>query len=63
MESWRKGEVILDSHEISLPPDLEAEGASILVGMYDLEQPDVRLPLTVDGKLVPDGAFNLGSLP
>ena len=63
VESWRKGEVILDSHEIPLPPDLDTEGLSILVGMYDLEQPDVRLPLTMDGQLVPDGAFNLGPLP
>jgi 4-amino-4-deoxy-L-arabinose transferase-like glycosyltransferase len=63
VESWRKGEVILDSREISLSPDLDTEGVSILIGMYDLEQPDVRLPLTVDGQLVPDGALVLGPLP
>ncbi|MBL7183344.1 MAG: glycosyltransferase family 39 protein [Anaerolineae bacterium] len=63
IESWRKGEVILDSREISLPPDLDTEGLFILVGMFDLDQPHVRLPLTVAGEVVPDGALLLGPLP
>ena len=62
VKSWREGEIILDSRQIILPPDLETEGLSIMLGMYDLQKPDLRLPLTVDGEAAPDNTFNLGPL-
>jgi len=62
VKSWREGEIILDSRQIILAPDLETEGLSIMLGMYDLQKPDLRLPLTVDGEAVTDNTFNLGPL-
>jgi hypothetical protein len=63
VDTWRPGEVIVDTHQVPLPPDLQAGEASVLVGMYDLAQPHIRLPLSVHGEIVPDGAFDLGTLP
>jgi hypothetical protein len=63
VESWRKGEVVTTSHTVKLPADLLQQELSLWVGLYDPEQPDVRLPLSVNGKPVPDNRLNLGPLP
>jgi len=63
VESWRPGETILDAHSIQLPAGAEAAELSILVGMYDLDRPEIRLPLSVGGERDPDGALNLGAVP
>jgi hypothetical protein len=63
VDSWRPGEIILDAHSIQLPSDIDHQGVSILVGMYDLDQPDIRLPVMIGGESVPDSTLNLGPLP
>ena len=63
VSTWRPDEVILDSHVIELPPDLDPAGLSVLVGMYEPSDPNVRLPVRVDGREVTDRALNLGDLP
>jgi 4-amino-4-deoxy-L-arabinose transferase-like glycosyltransferase len=49
--TWRKGEVIVDTHTIDLPPDLPAGEYRVRVGFYD-EPTGERLPLA-------DGSDNL----
>ena len=63
VESWRPGEIILDSHTIQLPADLGSGDASILVGMYELDQPAIRLPMTADSRTVTGNSLMLGPLP
>ena len=63
VESWRPGEIIMDSRSIQLPPDADSQDLSILVGMFDLGQPENRLPVSVGGESAPDNVLNLGPPP
>jgi hypothetical protein len=63
IESWRPDEIIRDSHSIQLPSDEDYGELSILIGMYDLDQPEIRLPVSVGGESNSDGVLNLGPLP
>jgi hypothetical protein len=61
--SWRDGEIIEDVHVIQLPPDLEAEELSIFAGLYDIDNPEIRVPVSAAGLEVLNNAFRLGDLP
>ena len=59
---WRRGEVIWDSHEIPLPPDLPAGTYRLVAGMYLLESME-RLPVFDEtGKRLPDDLITLGDI-
>ncbi|MCB9009447.1 MAG: glycosyltransferase family 39 protein [Ardenticatenaceae bacterium] len=61
--SWRAQEIVQDSHDLVLPP-LESEAdLQVLVGLYDLENPNIRLPLAVLGTAVPSSSYTLQPLP
>jgi mannosyltransferase len=62
-QSWRQGEIIQQTFTIELPANLDDNTPSVLVGMYNLENPDQRLPLHINGEPAPDNAYNLGMLP
>jgi 4-amino-4-deoxy-L-arabinose transferase-like glycosyltransferase len=59
---WRRGEVIWDGYEISLPPDLPAGTYRLVAGMYLLESME-RLPVFDEtGKRLPDDLIPLGEI-
>ncbi len=57
--SWRRGEIIEDVHTIQLPPDLNMKENRIFVGMYEIDNPDVRVPITALNEPVSDNAWPL----
>ncbi|MGB0387479.1 MAG: DUF2079 domain-containing protein [Ardenticatenaceae bacterium] len=59
---WASGEVILDHHTLSLPPDLPAGEYQLIAGMYNLAQNGARLPATLEGVPLPDAAIPLGTV-
>jgi hypothetical protein len=52
--SWRAGEVIVDTHIVSLD-GVEPGRYDLVVGMYDLEGGEMRPPTIVNGEVIPDG--------
>jgi hypothetical protein len=42
---WQIGETVVDNHGILLSPDLPSGTYPIIVGMYELDAPDQRLPV------------------
>jgi hypothetical protein len=61
--SWRPGEIIHDRRTILLPDDLPLAELSISVGLFHLDEPNLRLPLTVGGRSSDDNAYYLSRLP
>ncbi len=56
LDTWRRGERILDVYSLALPADYESDGSALRVGMYDPDT-SVRWPaVSVDGGPVPDDA-------
>lgn len=53
---WRPGEVVLDSHSLTLPPDLAPGPYVLLAGLYDLSS-GARLPVTQANQHEPDRAW------
>jgi hypothetical protein len=44
-ESWQVGEIIADRQGLSLPADLPAGDYQLIVGLYEADNPSVRLPV------------------
>ena len=59
--TWRADEIIVDSHTVTLPTDLP-DDVEVWVGMFWVDDPNVRVSLTVDGEEVPAGLLSLGRL-
>jgi hypothetical protein len=59
--SWRSGEVILDSHTVTVPPETSNGTYEIWVGLYDAKTGE-RLPVFVIGEQQPDGRLLLESI-
>lgn len=58
--TWREGEIIIDEHTLTLPPELPAGDYRLSTGFY---QPGgQRLPVVTGGESVPDGRLPLESL-
>jgi hypothetical protein len=57
--SWRQGEIIEDIHTITLPPNLITEDSSIFVGLYEIDNPDSRVPITESNEPVSDNVWPL----
>jgi Dolichyl-phosphate-mannose-protein mannosyltransferase len=54
---WASGEMILDEHQIKLPPDLPIGNYRIAIGLYRLAD-NTRLPVVDDlGQALPDDQF------
>jgi len=50
--TWREGEVIIDEHTLTLPPELPEDTYDLYVGLYE---PDgQRLPVVAQGQLLPN---------
>ena len=47
--TWKPGEVLLDNHGILVPLDTRPGRYQLVVGLYLLTDPAVRLPVTLDG--------------
>ncbi|MCB0035846.1 MAG: glycosyltransferase family 39 protein [Anaerolineales bacterium] len=58
---WRSGEYIRDSYVIDVPEGVAWEAYSVQIGFFDLEDPNVRAPLTVNGEGQPSGSVTLES--
>jgi hypothetical protein len=64
VSSWRPGEIVHDRHVILLPDAWSSyERLSLMVGFFLLDQPNIRLPLSVGGRPQPDAFYLLGDLP
>jgi mannosyltransferase len=50
--TWPPGETIVDNHGILVPVDLSPGRFTLLLGLYDLIDPAVRLPATTDGTVI-----------
>lgn len=59
--SWRTGEVLVDEHEIQLPPDLPPGAYQLWTGFYDAES-GARLAARSGNEVWPDGRLPLARL-
>jgi hypothetical protein len=59
--SWREGEVLSDSHSLSIPAEIGAGEYTLWAGIYDPET-GFRLLIHVDGQEQPDGRLRLTTL-
>jgi mannosyltransferase len=59
--TWEPGAAVIDSHGLVVPPDLAPGAYTIIVGLYDINAPLDRLPVTVDGESEGD-VFTLATL-
>jgi len=57
---WLPGEIVIDTHTLTVPPDFPADAANLAVGMYVWPSLE-RLP--VHGVDSPDQRFHLPDLP
>ena len=57
--SWRAGEIVEDVHVIQIPPGVNIEENIIFVGLYEIDSPEVRIPVTAVGEPVPNNAWPL----
>ncbi len=48
--TWRPGQLQMDNHGVSVPADTPAGVYQLVAGMYPLEDPSNRLPLTSSGE-------------
>jgi mannosyltransferase len=48
--TWKPGETLSDNHGILVPLDTQPATYQLVVGLYLLTDPDVRLPVTLDGE-------------
>ena len=55
---WQAGELARQRVRLELPPEVNADDLRVYVGLY-LSPSGQRLPLTVDGRAVPGGRYNL----
>ena len=50
--TWQPNEVVIDNHGILIPNDLPAGEYTLMVGMYDIADPAIRLPIqTKNGEM------------
>jgi mannosyltransferase len=61
--TWTPGAVVIDTHGLILPPTLSPGGETLIVGLYDINAPLDRLPVTVDGQPAGDTFKLPGKLP
>ena len=63
---WLPGEVIIDQHTLTLPPEVAAsenlDGYQLMAGLYDPIGMQRLSAYTADGTEVPDGRIPIGSL-
>ncbi|MDX1412816.1 MAG: glycosyltransferase family 39 protein [Candidatus Promineifilaceae bacterium] len=57
---WSKGETVTDNHGILLPPELPRGEYKIVMGLYDIQNPDNRLPIQVNGTV--QDSWSLGTI-
>jgi hypothetical protein len=50
--AWTPGATVIDTHGLVVPPDLAPGQYTLVVGLYDINAPLDRLPVTMNGKLV-----------
>jgi mannosyltransferase len=60
--TWRSGQTVIDTHGVIIPPDLPPGDYTLIVGLYDINAPLNRLPVTADGEAVGD-VFTLPAGP
>ena len=63
VQSWREGEIVKQSFTIVLPENLNDNSLLVQAGMYDVENPNQRLLLRVNGIPSPENAYVLRTLP
>jgi hypothetical protein len=63
LPSWRAGEVIAQTFSLTLPENLSADTAVLQIGMYDLDDPNRRLPVLVNGLPSAQGSYGLSTIP
>ena len=49
---WLPGETIIDNHGVLIPADLMDGRYQLLIGLYDLTNPNTRLPIQAEAGLI-----------
>ncbi len=49
---WPPGETIVDNHGVLIPADLPSGSYQLLIGLYDLTDPNARLPIQTNAGLI-----------
>jgi hypothetical protein len=49
---WPPGETIVDNHGVLIPADLPSGNYQLLIGLYDLTDPNARLPIQTNAGLI-----------
>ena len=62
-QSWRTDEIVSQTFMIELPTDELDDTVVVQVGLYSVDNPDVRLPVTINGVTNPDHIYLLSSVP
>ncbi len=52
--TWTPGVIVIDTHGLIIPSDLPPGDYTLIVGLYDINAPLDRLPVTVNGDAVGD---------
>lgn len=55
--TWTPGETVIDTHGLVIPPGLPPDLYTLIAGLYDIDAPLDRLPVTQDGAPVGNHAF------
>jgi mannosyltransferase len=48
--SWQSGETIIDNHALIIPSDLPPANYSLIIGLYDINDPQLRLSTITDNE-------------
>ncbi len=59
---WQAGEIVIDVHTLTLPPDYAPDRVGLVVGLYDWAT-QVRQPVADADALLPDNRLKLADLP
>jgi hypothetical protein len=57
---WPPGEIIIDNHGVLIPADLPSGAYQLLIGLYDLTDPNARLPIQAETEIA--DAFSVATI-
>ena len=50
--TWNPNETIIDNHGLLIPSDLPAGSYTLTLGLYDIANPNTRLPIQTENDLL-----------
>lgn len=58
--TWSPGEILADNHGVLIPTETPPGEYTLVVGLYDIADPDARLPIKADGGAI--NAFRISTI-